>query len=76
VKCETSSLELSPKTNKYKTYVHKCRTDQINYEEIFHYMAYGWAGSSSDPVPYKDFISAKLADPLNVPLNSLRKIDR
>jgi hypothetical protein len=66
VNCETTSLSLSKNTNHYQTHIHKCHTDAINYEETFFYNVFGWDGSSSNPIPYGDFIDVKMADPFNV----------
>ena len=69
VQCPTTSLSLSKATNRYKTYIHKCSTDLVNYEEIFHYNAFGWDGSGANPTPFGDFIPVRLGDPLNVNLD-------
>jgi hypothetical protein len=54
---------LSASVNNYQTYIHKCKINSINYEEVFYYNVFGWDGTASSPIPYaQDFIKYKLAD--------------
>ena len=67
INCQTTALSLSKNTDHYQTNIHKCSTDAVNFEEIFHYNVFGWDGSSANPAPLPEYISAFLADPFNVP---------
>jgi hypothetical protein len=56
-------LKLSAETNNYQTYIHKCRTDRIEYEQIFHYNVFGWDGSSANPIYSGNYTQIKLMNP-------------
>ena len=64
--CETTAISLSEHTNYYKTYVHKCHTDVIKYDETFFYNIFGREDVLNYGTPSGEYIEANLADPFNV----------
>ena len=63
IQCTTNTLHLSAKVNNYTTSIHRCSISDINFEETFHYNAFGWDGSSANPIAFaQDFIPVKIAD--------------
>ena len=66
LKCSTTALSLSNQTNFYKTYIQKCKTSDINFDESFYYGVFGWDGSEAAPVPYGNMVKVTLTDPFNV----------
>lgn len=63
IQCSTNTLSLSAKVNNYATSIHRCSISDINFEETFHYNAFGWDGSSANPIAFaQDFIPVKITD--------------
>jgi hypothetical protein len=67
LECSTTQLKLSAKTNNYQTFIHKCRTELIEYDETFHYNVYGWDGAN--PPFYGNYTQTMLANPEEVKIN-------
>ena len=66
VTCQTTAISLSEHTNFYRTYVQKCHTDAIKYDETFFYNVFGRDDLLNYGISYGDYIEARLANPFDV----------
>lgn len=67
IDCSITALNLSKNVNNYQAFIHKCKISTIKFGEAFHYNAFGWDGSGSNPIPFSaDFIPLRLADITNI----------
>jgi predicted MPP superfamily phosphohydrolase len=63
IKCTTKTLQLSANVKNYQTSIHKCSISSVDFEQLFHYNAFGWDGSSANPIPFSvDFIPVSITD--------------